>query len=399
MVKEAIRQQVIELIDDKQAALVEISQFIHQHPELAYEEHRAVAKLTGYLQLNDYPVTLGIGQLETAFQASYGDEEGPHIAILAEYDALPKIGHACGHNVIATSALGAYLATVEAMKTQQISGKVSLIGTPAEESGGGKIDLIKAGIFSDVDAAMMVHPTSGTTRIAGRCTTTHKIGITFKGQSAHAASQPFKGINALDAANLFLVSIGLLRQQLTSDVRLSCILTEGGTASNMIPDKAILQLSIRCMEKSELADLVTKVKNCIAAASLATGCQHELEEETGYSSRTYSEILGDICRTALESFGESVLPGFPDDFGSTDFGDVSQLMPTVNPYFSLNPVRTSLHTEEYEKLAISPISEKAINYSAKSMALTTLELLLKPELIEQAKQEKNAKQTSDDRPR
>lgn len=395
-----VKETIYQNVEENKPALIEISEFIHDHPELGYQEYQAVEKLTSHLIKEGNKVELPYCGLETAFKASYASENAEHhIAVLAEYDALPQLGHACGHNIICTAALGAFLAAKSAMEKFYIPGKISLIGTPAEEGGGGKIKLLEAGAFQDIDAAMMVHPTSGTTRIAGRCTTTHSFIIDFFGRAAHAASQPFKGINALDAANLFLNAVSFLRQHVTSDVRMSGYIVAGGTASNVIPDHTKLQYSIRCMEESELPHLIERVKNCINAAAMATGCKVEIQEEKGYAARTFSKVLGNICRTALEEQGEMVLPDFPDDFGSTDFGNISQMMPTTNPYFSLNETRVSLHTPEYEQLAIQPISHKAIERSAKAMAETMIECLLDDSILKAAKAKKFGKTSVNLRPR
>lgn len=397
---EEIRSRIEREVEEKKTDLVEISDFIHSHPELGYEEFLAVEKLTTYLKKQEAEVESNYCDIETSFKSTHTQGEGGiHFAIMAEYDALPKVGHACGHNIIATAALGAYLATKKVMEVFDIPGKVSLIGTPAEEGGGGKIKLIERGALEGIDAATMVHPTSGTTRIAGRCTATYKFLIEYSGRSAHAASQPFKGVNALDAANLFFNAVSMLRQQVTSDVRLSGIILEGGTAPGMIPDYSKIEYSIRCMEEDELPHLIERVRNCIQAGALATGCEVKITEEKGYGARTFSSVLGNICREALEGLGEEVIPGFPDDFGSTDFGNVSQLIPTTNPYFSLNKTRVSLHSPEYEKLAGSPIGHVAIERSAKAMSMTVIESFLNPEIIELAKQESSHQSDVNTRPR
>ncbi|MEQ7192994.1 M20 family metallopeptidase [Enterococcus avium] len=395
-----VKNTIYKNVEENKLDLIRISEYIHENPELGYKEFKAVEKLTSYLKEKGNEVIIPFGGLDTSFSASFTQGKGErHIAVLAEYDALPKLGHACGHNIICTSALGTYLAAKRAMEKFNISGKVSIIGTPAEEGGGGKIKLLEAGVFDGVDASLMVHPTSGTTRIAGRCTTTYSFTIEFFGQSAHAASQPFKGINALDAANLFFNAIGFLRQQVTSDVRMSGYIVDGGNASNVIPDYTKIQYSIRCMEDQEMSSLVERVKSCIQAAALATGCKANIIEEKGYAARTFSETLGNICRDALEEQGEEVLTGFPDDFGSTDFGNVSQIIPTTNPYFSLNKTRVSLHTPEYERLANQPISHTAIERSAKAMACTIIECFLNDSILERAKNEKSNEVSIDMRPR
>lgn len=180
---------------------------------------------------------------------------------------------------------------------------------------------------------------------------------------------------------------------------MSGYIVEGGTASNVIPDYTKIEYSVRCMEELEMISLVERVKKCIEAAALATGCEVDITEEKGYAARTFSHTLGNICRSALEDVDEEVLSGFPDDFGSTDFGNVSQIMPTANPYFSLNPTRVSLHTPEYERLAIQPISHNAIERSAKAMSQTIIECFLDPQILVQAKNERKDSLIIDTKPR
>lgn len=398
--KAEIISEINNTVDALQNGLFALSQDIHDHPELGFHEFKTVKKIKNYLQTQDVKVQDNFCDLPTAFKATFAQGKPKfHFAVLAEFDALPEIGHGCGHNIIATAAIGTFLACRQTMKKFGINGKVSLIGSPAEEGGGGKIKLLERGAFKDIDASMMVHPTSGTTRIAGRCTATYDLEIEYIGQAAHAASQPFKGHNALDAANLFFVSIGLLRQQLTSDVRLSGIITEGGNVTNIIPDHTKISFSLRCMEEAELKDLIQKVKNCAQGAALATGCEANITEEAGYGARVYNQTLGNICRVALEDLGEPVLPGFPDDFGSTDFGNISQIMPTTNPYFSLHKTRMSLHTAEYEKLSGTQVAHKAISRSSKAMARTIIECLSDEDLMEQVLKEKNTVNDVNKRPR
>ncbi len=398
--KAEIISEINNKVSDLQSGLFNLSQDIHDHPELGYHEFETVKKIKNYLRTQDVEVEDNFCDIPTAFKTSFVQGKPKvHFAVLAEFDALPKIGHGCGHNIIATAAIGTFLACRQVMKKYNIDGKVSLIGSPAEEGGGGKIKLLERGAFKDVDASMMVHPTSGTTRIAGRCTATYNLEIEYIGQAAHAASQPFKGHNALDAANLFFVAIGLLRQQLTSDVRLSGIIDDGGNVTNVIPDHTKISFSLRCLEETELKDLIEKVKNCVNGAAMATGCEAKIIEKPGYAARVYNQTLGNVCRKALEDLGEPVLSGFPDDFGSTDFGNISQIMPTTNPYFSLHKTRTSLHTAEYEKLSGTDVSHKAISRSAKAMARTIIECLVDPDLMEKILNEKNTFNDVNKRPR
>ncbi|MBU3143266.1 M20 family metallopeptidase [Clostridium sp. CF012] len=371
-------------IENIKPELIELSKKIHENPELAYEEYKASNWLKEFIEKKGYDVEKPIGNLETAFKSNITQGNNNYkYAILAEYDALPKLGHACGHNIISTSAVGAFLALGKAMEMFKISGDISIIGTPAEEGGGGKVELIKAGIFKDINASIMMHPTSGVSRIAGRCLAAHAFKVRYIGVPSHAASSPHRGVNALDAANIFFHSVACLRQQVTSDVRMHGVFTGEMETGATIPAISEIEYKIRAMEDSTLQDLRIKVLNCIQAGALATGCKVEIEEKPGYKARIFDKYIGNLCRENLENLGEEIIEGFPDDFGSTDFGDVSQIMPTCNPYISLKPTRISNHTPEFRELAGSSPGEKALILAAKSMAHVIIDLLLNKSLENQ----------------
>lgn len=385
-----LKKDIEENVEFRKDDLLKLSKDIHSNPELCYKEFKAANWLSGYLEKNNLVVRRAIGNIDTAFKCTYQNGEAKYnIAILAEYDALPVIGHACGHNIICTSAVGAFLAVKYVMDKYDIRGKVSLIGTPAEEGGGGKTRLIEAGEFKDVDCAIMMHPTSGVSRIAGRCLASHSFNIKYKGKSAHAASRPHEGVNALDAANIFFHSVACLRQHVTSDVRMHGVILDGGEIPGMIPDRVSIKYTVRAFENDYIKSIIGRVKNCIKAGAIATGCEFEIEDIPGYKARTFNEVIGEVCKNNLKYLGEEILPGYPDDFGSTDFGDVSRIMPTCNPYITINPVRISSHTEKFRDLSISKSGERAMMISAKAMAMTIIDLIADNNIIEKSLNEFN----------
>lgn len=369
--------------------------YLFENPELAFEERKACAYVKALLASKGIEFTMPYGGMETAFHAHFKvGNPHCHIAILAEYDALPKIGHACGHNLICTASVYTYLLVKEICETNQIDAEISLIGTPAEESGSGKVQLIKAGVFEEIDAAYMMHPTSGVTRIAGRCLACESLMIRYHGQSAHAASRPHEGINALDAANLFFHAIGCLRQQVTSDVRMQGIITKGGSVPNSIPDETEISYILRSLDNQTMSALEAKVKNCAAAGALATGCSFEFLVEDACKAREFNKVLGDVCRDYVRALGEPCQDGFPDDFGSTDFGDVSAMMPTVNLYISIHDERISSHTERFAACTISEKSMHALRVSVGAMAASILDLCEHSKRLDDAKVEYAANHTN-----
>ncbi len=365
--------------------LINISKFIHENPELAFQEYKASKLLSDYLEDNGFKVERGVGGLDTAFRAifSLGNSD-VNIGIVAEYDALPELGHGCGHNLIAASAIGTAAVIKSVMEKEQIQGKITVIGTPAEEDGGGKIILIEKGIFEGLSVCMMMHPTSAVTRIAGSCLSSHGLEIYWEGKSAHAESHPEKGINALDAAHVYYSAVSCLRQQLSPDVRVAHIITSGGTSSGMIPDTSSVSVDI-VSEDQNLDSTVERTKKCAEGAAIATGCSVHLEDVTGYLGRIPNHRLAEIFRENFVYLGEPLMDGMPSDFGTTDFGNVTRLMPCCNPYVSLLPERKiSNHSQLFKDLAISEKSEEVLEISVNVMALSAVDLLMDRKIIEQA---------------
>ena len=379
-----IKAAVIAEVDSRREELAAISKEIHDNPETGMHEVKASALLTRFLEKNGFQVERGICQLPTAFRASYGTGK-PAIAILAEYDALPEIGHACGHNIIATSAVGAAVAAKAAVDS--LGGTVLVVGTPAEELYGGKIIMAERGAFEGLDAAMMVHP--GTCD----CAITWALGcltlyVKFFGKAAHAAAHPEEGINALDAMLLAFNSINALRQHIKSTARIHGIITHGGEAANVIPAYTEGEFLIRDEDDAYLDQLKERVVDCFKGAALATGARLEYRwGDTRFATMWSNTTLAGIYRDNMESLGRTVLLEEPkNNLGSTDTGNVSHIVPTIHPYVALN-VEDGAHTIQFAEAAVSETGTKAVIDSAKAMAMTITDLLASKNLLNKVKEE------------
>jgi amidohydrolase len=328
-----------------------------------------------------------VASVETAFQATICiGAERPHIAILAEYDALPDLGHACGHNLIATAAVGAGLAMGQVMPS--IKGRISVIGTPAEEvlSDSGKMRLVAAGIFKDVDAAMIVHPHSKTW-LDRPFLAVDEVSVRFSGKSSHAASAPHLGINAYDALQLTFIGLSFLRQQLRQDARIHWGDLEIRGAKNVIPDASSATINVRALDDKYTKEVREKVINCIKGAELMTGCSANCEICEGYRAMKYNRRLNALFGENLHCLGVSVdkLPQH-GQAGSTDMGNVSQVVPSIHPFFKTKDAVVP-HTVEFCEAANTAAAFEATLNAAKAMAMTAAALLANPETIEQVREE------------
>lgn len=384
-----VKKQCDDYLDSRLDELWDIAKYIHANPELAFEEEEACRIQCEFLSENGFEIERNLGGLSTAYKATYQVTKGNlTIAIVSEYDALPDIGHACGHNLICTTALGSALETKKFMEDNNIPGTLLVIGTPAEESGGGKIKLLEKSAFDDIDAVLFMHPTSDMTRLAGECMSSTKLRIEFKGRSAHASSHPNKGINALSAANLYFVATGLLRQHCKSDFRLSGIIEDGGKGTGLIPDFVSINGSLSCFNTKDLEEYVVRVRKCAEGAALATGCEVNINFTPGYLGRVPNKILSDVCRKELISIGEPVMSGMPYDYGGEDLGNVSRVIPICNPYVTIFPdYKISNHTEQFRELANSEAGKRCIQIGSKALARTAMELFMNPNVVQDAKRE------------
>lgn len=383
-----LKEKACSFIDKNREYLFRISKEIHENPELGFEEFKASKLLADELEKSDFGVELGVASLETAIQAVHNNmSEGPTVAILGEYDALPEIGHGCGHNLIATAALGACLA-IGSVKSE-VPGKLIFMGTPAEEGGGGKIYMIEAGLFKDVDAAMMFHP-SATKNMAGRGgLAVSTVKMEFFGKTAHASSEPEKGINALDGIIQAYNAISALRQHITSDARIHGVITHGGIKPNIVPDYASATYYVRALDDDYCQELVQKVENCAKGAALSTGAEMKFEiVGHSYKSRNVNKILG---KAFLENLKLLNIPIHPvplgKGLGSSDIGNVSHELPTIHPYVGISETEINGHSTDFAKASISQFGQERMLIATKALAMTAIDVFTNQELIKKMKEE------------
>lgn len=374
-------------VDGAMPELWKIAQYVHANPEVAFTEEKAYAVQREFLVEQGFVFDGGVAGLPTAFTATYGGG-APHLGIISEYDALPGLGHACGHNLICSTALGTALCVKSYLEATGAPGTVTVFGTPAEEEGGGKISMLEHGAFDGVDALFFMHPTSDLTKLAGYCMSSMRLGIVFKGVSAHAGSHPWDGANALSAANLYFGATGLMRQHFHGDVHLSGIVVEGGRETGMIPDRAEVRGSLSAFSMANLNAALAKVENCARGAALAMGCDVEFSAVPGYQGRVPNGVLSDICRRELEDLGEPMFDGLVDDFGGEDLGNVSRLIPVCNPYVTIFPdYKISGHTNQFRELSDSPAGERCIRVACKALARSMVDVYENPAALQEAKHE------------
>jgi len=382
---EKLKAQVSREVDSHRHQLNELSLRIHSNPELGFQETKAVGWLTQYLKENGLAIERGICQLPTAFRASYG-KGNPAIAILAEYDALPKLGHACGHNLIAASAVGAGIAARPAI--DQFGGSLIIIGTPAEELNGGKAIMAERGGFDNLDIAMMVHPgvrdTATTQALACQA-----LEVEFFGKAAHSASRPEAGINALEAMVQSFTAINSLRQHIGDKARIHGIITDGGEAANIVPAHSAGAFLVRAEDNTHLDELKQKVLNCFTGAATASGAR--LEYRWGnviYAPLRSNLTLARLFRQNMQSLGRRVKLTDPGSaFGSTDMGNVSQLVPSIHPMVAIAPQEVAVHSPQFAAAAASEAGSRGLFDAAKALAMTVVDLVTSPEIVTKIKQE------------
>jgi amidohydrolase len=382
---EKLKLKVTDSVESQRQQLIRLSLNIHDNPELGFKEEKASAWLTSYLEDSGFHVERGIAGLATAFRATYG-QGSPRIALLAEYDALPKIGHGCGHNIIAASAVGAAVAGKPII--DQLGGSIVVLGTPGEEVFGGKIDMVKAGTFKEIDVAMLVHPDvrNMPTEEALACSS---LEVEFFGRPAHAAGQPHRGINALDAMILAFTSINSLRQHIRGDARIHGIITDGGEAPNIVPAHSAAVFLVRALDDDYLAELKEKVLNCFIGASIASGARLEYRwRDRTYAPMKNNATLVQLFGQNLESLGRHV-EAFDPRFGlgSTDMGNVSQVVPSIHPTIAIASPEVSIHTPEFASAAASEAGHEGLMDAAKAMAMTVVDILGQPGILDKIKQE------------
>lgn len=373
---DSLKASVIRSVDALAGELLDVSHAIHARPELAFDEHFAAGLLADTAARHGLVTTRNVFGLETAFDAPFGGASGPTVAILAEYDALPAIGHACGHNLIATAALGASLA-LHAM-AGRLPGRVRFIGTPAEEKGGGKELMARNGAFAGVDCAMMIHP-SGLNLATMPCLCVAEVGVTYRGRAAHASAVPHKGINALDALLLAYQAISNLRQHIRPSERIHGIITRGGDAPNIVPALTSGEFYVRAANETQLAALKPRVQACFEAGARGTGCEVEVTwRDVDYLDLNTCWPLAGAFQRNAEQLGREFVPmeqvGL-SGAGSTDMGNVSHRVPSIHPMLAAAPRHVVIHNAEFTHYAGAESGDRAALDGAKALAMSALDFL------------------------
>ncbi len=390
--RDELRRRIVEAIDRHRDEIIEVAETIRVNPEIGFQEHKASSLLTSRIARYGYEVEKPLGGLETAFRASrHGRADGPIVAVLAEYDALPGIGHGCGHNLIAGSGLAAAIGLSAVM--DEINGIFEVVGTPAEEGGGGKIKLIDAGVFRDVDAALMVHHGGDETGVAtrypdGTCLAVTHIDFEYFGKPAHAAADPFNGVNALNAVIHLFTGIDALRQHVQMETRIHGIITHGGEAPNVVPKYAAAKFYVRAASRDYLEEVVDKVKDIAEGAALMTGAELKVTQaETCYDMRP-SYVVGERYLANMREVGLEIKQReVGRGMYSTDFGNVSYLMPSATGHFAISHEPIPGHSQQVVDASGSEFGYDQLIKVSKAMALTAFDLLTDPALLEEAKRQ------------
>ncbi|MBC8463077.1 M20 family metallopeptidase [Candidatus Bathyarchaeota archaeon] len=391
---DSLKKIVQKAVDEKRPVLEDIARFLYENPELGSEEFKAFEKITKVLEEHGFDVEKGVYDMPTAFVASFkGKKDGPKVAVLAEYDALPGVGHGCGHDLIAASAVGAGIAASKAIS--DLEGEILVIGTPAEEghgpSGGSKVIMSNKGLFDDIEGVVMLHPASAW-GVGSQALGISKCNMVFKGQTSHAAASPHLGRNALNAATLAYMATHMLRQEARRDANLVIhgIITEGGIANNIIPDRAVLSFGVRSSDQDYLDEMVDKVARCGEGAAHAMGVEVEIDKGRFYSSK---KLNYPMIRTLWQNYVDLGAPvsdweesanSMP--MASTDYGDVSQRTPSAGSYIGIAPPGTPGHSIQLADASMTPEGLDAMIVGTKALGMTLVEVLAKPEILKEAKE-------------
>lgn len=380
-------QALFNRIDGLDEELSELALDIHANPELAFEEKQTSQKLAALLEQEGFKVTKPFCALETSFRAEHTfGPGGPTITLLAEYDALPEIGHACGHNLIGVASVGAAVALKKVYGGHLKAGRVQVIGTPAEEGGGGKIVLLERGGFEGTDAAMMFHPSHRTMINRSSLAATH-LTMRFHGKASHASTNPHLGVNALDACIQTFNAVNALRQHLPDEYRVHGIITHGGVAANIVPEYAEASFLVRHKRLTVLNSIRDKVLACARGAALSVGATVEIEEGDVYAERNINETMANRFGKHLESLGVTLQePPKVGGVGSSDFGNLSQVVPAIHPYVKIAAEGTSNHTEAFATAAASPEGLTGMIQASKALAATASDLLTDAALLSEVKE-------------
>lgn len=397
---ESLKKMVQDESEKLQTELKQAKDLIGENPELGSEEEKSSKILVDLLVKHGFEVEYPFFGMHTAFKAvKKGKTEGPVVAIQAEYDALPGVGHGCGHNIIGTAGVGAGIAVGKLM--EKLPGEVWVIGTPAEEGhgpyGGSKVKMSKEGVFDDVDVSYMIHPMTGMSMVTGNFLAVSSVKLEFAGKTAHAAADAHNGQNALNAAMVTYMAIHANRQQLRRDANavVHGIVTEGGLASNIIPDRAVLQFGVRSSDDTYIPELIEMVVNSAKGAAIATNCTVQHSISTGLKSNIHNKGLEKLFQRMFEDLDHEYMdpvevailpPG-----GSTDFANVTHVVPGIHPMIGLKTEPMPMHSKAFAAASLTPEGDKALMVGVKSLAMATVEIMTKPELLKEIREEFESK--------
>lgn len=379
---------VNDIIKSIKNELIELNEYIYENPELGYEEFKSSNAHLELLEKHGFKVEKGYMDMKTAFRAEFDSgKEGLAIAYLSEYDALPGIGHGCGHNLLGTVSTGAGIVLSKIIS--ELGGKVVVFGTPAEETSGAKVVMADNGAFHDIDIAMAVHPSYKHFK-SGLSLALQAIEFTFKGKSAHAAESPESGINALDAAINTFNNINALREHIKTDARIHGIIKDGGKAANIVPGLAVAQFYVRAATKSYLEELVEKVKNCAKGAALASGVKLLITHyEASYDNLVTNNILSELYTNKLKDMGVKEIHDPKKSYGSLDMGNVSHVCPSIHPYFCISDEKIIAHTKEFADATITDRAYKGMTEAIGALVLTAIDIMKDSSLFNEIREEFN----------
>lgn len=376
-----LKEKVCKEIDNKREKFVDTAVYIWENPEIGYEEYKAMDILTKVLEEEGFKIEKNVAGMDTAFVAiKDSGKEGPRVGIVSEYDALPEIDHACGHNLFGVASIAAAIGLSKVI--DEVGGSIKVLGSPAEEgtvpNAGGKIFMIQEGLFDDVDIAMMCHA-EGRTIIERQLVASGAMKIVFKGKAAHAGGSPEMGINALSAAIGTINNINLMRQHFVNNVIVNPIITEGGIGMSTIPDKSVIEMTVRAETKEILKDVVGVINNCAKGAAIATGCSFEVEEpKLAYENLISNHNLALAFKDNLDLLGIPSIPSERTNYG-WDIGNVSHICPTIAPYIKIGDESLVGHTDEFREASRSESGFDGMIVGAKAMALTSLDYIVDEE--------------------
>ena len=370
-------------------AVETLSRALHRRAELSLEEFESARLLTRFLKREGFKIRRGPGGLRTAFIARKRlGRGGARVAFLAEYDALPGLGHACGHNLIGAASAGAGAALARALRG--MPGEIVIVGTPAEETIGGKVLMTERGVFRGIDCALMFHP-STENRVYTTSLACHSLQVTFHGRSAHAVSSPEKGINALDALIRLFIDLHRLRHRLPREVRMPGVIIEGGKRANIVPDRAVGRFTLRARDLPTLSRVERRFREAVRAAARGTGAGSSIRSlDHPYAEMVTNRVLADLFKKELRRLGRRTVDAPRKKMGSLDMGNVSQVVPSIHPYVAIAPHSVPLHSRDFARLAGGPRGRAGLRVATRSLAMVGMEVMSDHDTLQRARREFDA---------